>query len=227
MEVVCLFQPVIPGPRFKVPELNGPRIAAISATLCVHITAFLFLMVPIAMPEKVVQPEHRHPDYLARSAQTRAGRAAAQTAVAETRSNAAESAAADCRRHALPLPPMPRRRVLRIPWSAISMCRSARSGLRNRFVQDGGGDVDASTRARYPIEYPVAALRAGLAGTVTVLARYDANGTVMETRVYKSSRNVDFDRAALRGVKKWKINPSEINGQAIGGEALVDVVFRL
>ena len=49
----------------------------------------------------------------------------------------------------------------------------------------------------------------------------------MSRTVYEPLTNADFDRAALRGVKKWKINPSEINGQAIGGEALVDVVFRL
>ena len=40
-------------------ELNGPRIAAISATLCVHITAFLFLMAPIAMPDWVVPSENQ------------------------------------------------------------------------------------------------------------------------------------------------------------------------
>ena len=39
---------------FQGAELNVPRIAAISATLCVHITASPFLMVPVSLPEKVV-----------------------------------------------------------------------------------------------------------------------------------------------------------------------------
>ena len=211
---------------FHVAELNVPRIAAISATLCVHITAFLFLMVPVSLPEKVMQPDTvtqitlRDPPkpepvvlppkpLLPEPVQTpqnpvpQTAMPSTSTPTDATQASVAESLVGD----------------IYVPISEV--------GPSESFVQDGGGDVDASTRARYPIDYPVAALRAGLAGTVTVLARYDANGTVMETRVYKSSRNVDFDRAALRGVKKWKINPSEINGQAIGGEALVDVVFRL
>jgi periplasmic protein TonB len=203
-------------------ELNGPRIAAISATLSVHVTAFLFLMAPIAMPDWVAQPETvteiilrdppkpepvvLPPKPLAHKPVQARQNSVPQTAVARTSTPvdaSADSLADD----------------IYVPISDVGPSESP--------VQEGGGDVDASTRARYPIDYPVAALRAGLAGTVTVLARYDANGTVMETRVHKSSRNADFDRAALRGVKKWKINPSEINGQAIGGEALVDVVFRL
>jgi protein TonB len=206
--------------------LNGPRIAAISATLSVHVTAFLFLMAPIAMPDWVAQPETvteiilrdppkpepvvLPPKPLAHKPVQARQNPVPQTAVARTsmpadatQARSADSMADD----------------IHVPNSDV--------GPSDSLMQEGSGDVDASTRARYPIDYPVAALRAGLAGTVTVLARYDANGTVMETRVHKSSRNVDFDRAALRGVKKWKINPSEINGQAIGGEALVDVVFRL
>lgn len=207
---------------FQDAELNGPRIAAISATLCMHIVAFLFLMAPIAMPDRVAPPETvteiilrdppkpepvvLPPKPLAHKPVQARQNPVPQTAVARTSAPAdasADSLADD----------------IYVPISDVGPSESA--------VQEGSGDVDASTRARYPIDYPIAALRAGLAGTVTVLARYDANGTVMETRVHKSSRNADFDRAALRGVKKWKINPSEINGQAIGGEALVDVVFRL
>lgn len=211
---------------FQTTELNGPRIAAISATLCVHITAFLFLMAPIAMPDWVAQPETvteiilhdppkpepivLPPKPLEPKPREPLHIPVPQTVVAQT-AKPAESVEASVE-DSLP-------GDSHVPISQV--------GRSEPLVQDGGGDVDASTRARYPIDYPIAALRAGLAGTVTVLARYDANGTVMETRVHRSSRNADFDRAALRGVRKWKINPSEINGQAVGGEALVDVVFRL
>jgi len=211
---------------FQVADLNGPRIAAITATLCVHITAFLFLMVPASLPEKAGPPGTVTQDFFRDPPKPEPVVLPPKPLLpkpVQTRQN-----------------PLPQIATPRTPEPADAALASVAESLvgdiyvpisqvgpSESFVQDGGGDVDASTRARYPIEYPVAALRAGLAGTVTVLARYDANGTVMETRVYKSSRNVDFDRAALRGVKKWKINPSEINGQAIGGEALVDVVFSL
>ena len=213
-------------PAFQATELNGPRIAAISATLCVHITAFLFLMAPIAMPDWVApsetvteiilrDPPKPEPIVLPPKPIEPKPIETQQIPVPQT---------------VVPQTAKPADTIEATTQDALAgdlYVPISQVGRSESLVQDGGGDVDASTRARYPIDYPIAALRAGLAGTVTVLARYDANGTVMETRVHKSSRNADFDRAALRGVKKWKINPSEINGQAIGGEALVDVVFRL
>ena len=91
----------------------------------------------------------------------------------------------------------------------------------------GGGDVDASTRAQYPIKYPPAAARVGATGTVVIQVTYDANGTVLEASVHRSSRNRDLDRAALAGVRKWKINPGKKNGQPVGGSALVSVDFTM
>ena len=90
-----------------------------------------------------------------------------------------------------------------------------------------GGDVDASTRAQYPVKYPPAALRAGVTGTVVVQVTFDASGNVLDASVYKSSRNRDLDRAALTGVRKWKVNPGKKNGQNVGGTALVSVDFVL
>jgi protein TonB len=87
--------------------------------------------------------------------------------------------------------------------------------------------VDASTRARFQPVYPPAALRAGITGTVIVQVTYDANGTVTDASVYKSSRNRDLDRSAVTAVRKWKINPNIKNGQATGGTALITVDFTL
>jgi len=211
---------------FQATELNVPRIAAISATLCVHVAAFLFLMAPIAMPERVAQPDtvteiilrdppKPKPVVLPPKPLEPKPLETRQTPVPQTL----------VPQTAKPAEPVEARSADSLPGDIHVPI--SQTGPSEAPAQGGGGAVDASTRARYPIDYPIGALRAGLAGTVTVLARYDANGTVMETRVHKTSRNADFDRAALRGVKKWKINPAEINGQAMGGEALVDVVFRL
>jgi len=68
---------------------------------------------------------------------------------------------------------------------------------------------------------------AGVTGTVIVQVTYDASGTVVDASVYKSSRNRDLDRAAVTGVRKWKINPGKKNGQNVGGTALVTVDFTL
>jgi len=91
----------------------------------------------------------------------------------------------------------------------------------------GGGDVDPSTRAQYPIKYPPAAARVGATGTVVIQVTYDATGTVLEATVHRSSRNRDLDRAALAGIRKWKINPGKRNGQPVGGSALVSVDFTM
>ena len=42
---------------FQPVDLNVSRIAAISTAASVHITAFLFLMAPIALPDRLVRPE--------------------------------------------------------------------------------------------------------------------------------------------------------------------------
>lgn len=70
-------------------------------------------------------------------------------------------------------------------------------------------------------------MRANATGTVIIEVTYDANGTVLDAKVHKSSRNRDLDRAALTGVRKWKINPGKKNGQPVGGSALVTVDFTL
>ena len=82
-------------------------------------------------------------------------------------------------------------------------------------------------RRSIPSAIPPAAIRGGVTGTVIVLASYDANGTVTATRIYQASRDKSLDRAALAGVRKWKINPRRVQGQPVGGEALVEVRFNL
>lgn len=209
---------------FQPVDLNVSRIAAISTAASVHITAFLFLMAPIALPDRLVRPETitqivlpeppkpivPPPKPLEPKPPETRQMPVPQTLVPQTAQPAEsiEAATQDALAGDLYVP-------------------SGHVGSGDAISVDAGGDVDASTRARFPIDYPVAALRAGLTGTVVVLARYDVNGTVTETRVHKSSHNKYLDRAALQGVRKWKVNPGKINGQALGGEALVEVVFNL
>lgn len=105
---------------------------------------------------------------------------------------------------------------------------SANCARESNYLSNGNvGDVMHSTRAQYPIPYPAAALRAGITGTVIVQVKYDANGTVTETNIHKSSRNKQLDNAAILGVQRWKINPGVKNCEPIGGSALVTVEFRI
>jgi periplasmic protein TonB len=90
-----------------------------------------------------------------------------------------------------------------------------------------GGEVDASTRSQFPIQYPPAAMRSGITGTVIVQVTYDASGRITDATIFRSSRNRDLDRAALQGVRRWTVNPGRRGGQPVGGVANVTVDFTL
>lgn len=208
------------------PELSVSRIAAISTAASVHITAFLFLMAPIALPERMAPPDAVIQIVLQdppRPKPVVLPPKPLDPKPFETRQTLLPQALVPQTAE----PAEPAEATTADPLAGDLYVPVGQTGPADAIGSDAGGDVDASARARYPIDYPVAALRAGLTGTVVVAARYDVNGTVTETRVHTSSRNKDLDRAAVQGVRKWKINPGKVNGQALGGEALVDVVFNL
>jgi len=90
-------------------------------------------------------------------------------------------------------------------------------------------DVDArediSGRAMNPPKYPSQELRDGVGGSVMLLVTIDANGTVLNVSVKKSSRNRNLDRAAMDAARRWRFNPGIRNGQKVGGDVLVPVNF--
>ncbi|MFZ9348812.1 MAG: energy transducer TonB [Arenimonas sp.] len=204
-------------------QLSPARITAISATLAIHIVAFGLLMVPVSLPEPM----------------------AAQRTVTEIIFTKPEKPKPI---PLLPVPPKPlapvtaapaRPAVTPLPKTDSAPATTDQPLPGDVYVPEdnspqgetignsAGGDVDASTRAQYPIAYPPAAIRGGITGVVIVLASYDATGTVTATRIYQPSRDKSLDRAALAGVRKWKINPRRVQGQPVGGEALVEVRFNL
>jgi protein TonB len=204
-------------------ELNPARILAISTTLAVHIVAFGFLMVPLSLPERIavdrdvieltiVEPEKPEPVPLPILPTMPVEPARISSAVpVDVPVQIIETSETNAEQVVPMVSPV-----------------SDTSTFDNEPVGDvSGGEVDASTRAQYPIDYPAAAIRAGISGTVIVLATYNADGAVTATKIHQSSRNGNLDRAALAGVKKWKINPRQIDGQPQAGQAFVEVQFNL
>ena len=92
---------------------------------------------------------------------------------------------------------------------------------------DIGASIDISSKNMNPPQYPPAALRAGIEGTVILIVDVDANGNVTNVSVEKSSRNRDLDRAAMQAARKWRFNPSMVNGQPAAGRVRVPVDFNL
>jgi periplasmic protein TonB len=207
--------------------LSVPRIAAVSATLSIHIVAFALLMMPVSMPDRPYLPETiTNVDFLNPPKPEIKPELIPLKPLAPT----------------TPAKPVPQQRRADAQSSdetvvigeatietttAIDTQVAGDAKIDTGIGDRLGGDVDASTRAQFPIQYPVSALRAMAMGVVWVKVSYDATGTVTEARIHQSSRHRDLDRAALAGVRKWKINPRQIQGQPVGGESLVEVVFNL
>lgn len=208
-------------------KLSVPRIVAVSATLSIHIVAFALLMVPVSLPDRVaipetvtnvIFPEPPKPEVLPEPVPLRPVAPATPIQPVRTQSPIPS---------ATPTLDLPAGEASTDSPTTIDGQISEADSLPGENSLPSGGEVDASTRAQYPITYPVSAIREMASGVVWVLVSYDAAGTVTEARIHQSSRHRDLDRAALLGVRKWKINPRQVQGQPVGGQSLVEVVFNL
>ena len=73
---------------------------------------------------------------------------------------------------------------------------------------------------------PAAMLRAGVGGTVVVVAEVDAQGNPVDVRVVERSGERDLDRAAVNAVRQWRFEPAMRNGKAIATSVKVPVDFK-
>ncbi len=216
--------------REVLETLSLARIAAITTTLSIHIVAFGFLMVPIALPDMVrSEPTVTEVTFLIPPLpKPVVPPAPLQPARPDTTPRMQVPVSTPTPQNLPNTQSEPNGEALVNDASAIDYQVTGEAGpASDTFGNGAGGDVDASTRAQFPIKYPIEAIRANVAGVVWVFVRYDAGGNVTETRIHRSSRNRDLDKAALAGVRKWKINPRQVQGQPVGGESLVEVAFNL
>jgi periplasmic protein TonB len=91
---------------------------------------------------------------------------------------------------------------------------------------DVAASEDISGRAIAPPKYPAQELRDGIGGVVKLRVTIDANGSVLDIAIEKSSRNRNLDRAAMDAARKWRFNPGIKNGQKVGGVVIVPVEFK-
>ena len=74
-------------------------------------------------------------------------------------------------------------------------------------------------------DYPKAARKARIQGTVVVMIVIDANGRVSEAEVVESKPGLDD--AALKCVKGWRFRPAQKAGVPVGTVAMAPVSFRI
>jgi len=87
--------------------------------------------------------------------------------------------------------------------------------------------VEAAIVHAPPPPYPNVSARIGEEGTVQLELDVAANGRVTDARVVKSSGFARLDRAALEAVRKWRLRPATVDGRAVAGTLLHEIVFRL
>ena len=98
------------------------------------------------------------------------------------------------------------------------------------FAQDTPGLTPPTLLAgsRALPKYPDLARRAGLQGTVVLLAVIETDGTVGEIEVVKSpDQRWGFDLAAIDAVKQWRYQPALLNGAPVAAYIQVMVEFTL
>ncbi len=79
-----------------------------------------------------------------------------------------------------------------------------------------------------PPAYPIAALRAGVQGTVVLRVLVDENGKPVQVLVAHSSGSHLLDRAALEHVlAAWRFHPATRDGKPVRAWAMVPVKFSL
>ncbi len=89
----------------------------------------------------------------------------------------------------------------------------------------GGTVKEPKLISSVPVVYPSVAKDAHVQGDVVVDTQIDKNGNVV--RMKATSGPMMLRQAALDSVRKWKYQPSTLDGQPVAVEMLVTVKFRL
>jgi TonB family protein len=88
--------------------------------------------------------------------------------------------------------------------------------------------VPAQMIFMHPPEYPRLARQAGLEATLWVTVLVQADGSVKEAGVHRSSGSrAGFDEAAVSASYKCMYNPAQKNGQAVESRIIYRAEFRL
>lgn len=91
-----------------------------------------------------------------------------------------------------------------------------------------GEGVQLQYRTAPPPSYPIAALRAGEQGTVTLRVQVDAEGRPASVSIERSSGSRALDNAARQQVlRHWRFVPAQVDGHAVPAIGLVPVSFSL
>ncbi len=92
-------------------------------------------------------------------------------------------------------------------------------------MQVGGTVKEPKLISSTPVVYPSVAKDSHVQGDVVIDTQIDKNGNVVHMKV--TSGPMMLRQAALDAVRRWKYEPSTLDGQPRSIEMLVTVKFRL
>ena len=113
---------------------------------------------------------------------------------------------------------------------ALRVAAAAASGAEIDLGPQGSAacrqpDASATTVYAAPADVPPIAAAMRQSGTAYVRIDLDANGTVRETSIVKSSGTPHLDRAALQAAQQSKFQPEVRDCRPVGGEYIFVVDF--
>lgn len=111
--------------------------------------------------------------------------------------------------------------LLRIFSLLLAFLAVAVAGRSEEFEKPDTPPVPVRTP---PPEYPSQLKRDGVSGMVVVNVVIEADGSVADVEVRKST-NSEFDAPALEAVKNWRFKPAKKDGNAIRSKVALPLKF--
>jgi len=205
-------------------QIDVPRVLGWSTALALHLLALMLLLIPAAyvaapLPRErtvvnLIAPPVPQPDPPPLIQPQEPVPVRAPTTTPRVAPLPPPTATAD---DVLAVPPLPASDVQAPTLAPVEPAAAA-----------PGSGVQLQYRTAPPPSYPIAALRAGEQGTVTLRVQVDADGRPSSVSIERSSGSRALDSAARQQVlRHWRFVPAQVDGQAVAAVGLVPVSFSL
>lgn len=127
--------------------------------------------------------------------------------------------------------PIPTSPIRARPGTPAPRATEAPSTFTGKTVEDSNKPASFTKEPelikRVAPEYPEDAARKGIEGAVDLAFVVSANGDVSDVTIVHSEPSGIFNRAAIAAVRRWKYQPSTVNGVAVDAHVQLRMTFKL
>ena len=214
------------------PKLDATRIVTLSGTLAVNLLAMGLLMLPLTLPPPAIVIEEPAPppfqDWIKRKVEPPVPVDIKQEPVKPRVEPTVQLS-----RPAISAPTFtPATPVVTDTGTELAVDTALVDASGPTTSIEPAPAVPAPTQLRYvrapAPDYPLAAMRAGVTGTVMLQVLVDVDGRPLEVTILQGSGNRALDAAARTQVlRRWRFEPAMKNGQAVQAIGMVPIEFKL